>query len=97
MVCRDLGYNSASIVCCNVYGTNYHKIFVTDVTCTGNESTFSNCSYNIDGDCDMDNYAAVACYNKQDENSKSRNLCMLLVTLRINYMTITQLQMVIRQ
>ena len=70
VICRSLGYKSGKAECCSALGPKeaYHKIAVSKVRCHGNETVFSNCSYEMGPNvkCDSGQYASAICSDQSE-------------------------------
>lgn len=75
VVCRELGYLNGKSLCCAAFGYNFEELVITDLQCTGSESSIFKCPLHdntmVLRTCDPLNYASVACFNmteSQDYN-----------------------------
>ena len=65
VACRQLGYAEISTYhCCSNYGSQPTQIWLSNIGCTGNESSILQCSrsaWNATGSCSYHNTAGVTC------------------------------------
>ncbi len=68
IVCKELGFNNGTALPLGVFGQQRFDTVRPNITCTGNETTLMNCSYDksLSTLClpYSVSYASVACYNR---------------------------------
>ncbi|XP_072048762.1 uncharacterized protein [Amphiura filiformis] len=67
VACRQLGFTSGTVVASGTYGSGSGQIWLDDVSCSGTESTLTECTHNTWGDnnCNHDEDASVICSGTQ--------------------------------
>ena len=69
VVCRQLGFGSSGTAIGSAgFGQGSGSVLLTDVVCTGNESTLVSCGHpgvNMTGSCSHNEDASIRCHERQ--------------------------------
>jgi len=65
VVCKEKSWNTAMSLCCSAFGPSNRAFTMSDVRCTGSESSVRKCEHTVGGSCHSGQYAAVVCASSE--------------------------------